>query len=425
MSNASEQMGGRIAVFGGTFNPPHAGHLACVRIALAEFGDRIERILVMPQNEPYYKEAESASPDDRLAMCRLAFADVPQVEVSDMDIVRGGVTYTVDTLADVAQRYPREERPVFILGADSFASLSWWKESDRIARGATFLVISRGEAAEVDVQDRDVWVAEAVAPALSSTEIRERLKRGETVGADVPEPVLCYIRERNLYRADTHMAEPIDVYSEEFLAARKCELFERVGQKRYDHSIGVAETAVELARIYGVDERKAYLAGLLHDWDKAYDDDGIRRRAEEVGLAVPDEVLYEAPQTLHGLTAAAWFADAYPDIPADVLQAISRHTTGAPDMSDLDMVLFIADALEPNRRFAGIDELRAEVGKETLEDLFVSVESFWITLIVGRKRTLHPDTFAVWNTYAARYRNRHPHERGRGNWDAKPFEALE
>ena len=99
-------------------------------------------------------------------------------------------------------------------------------------------------------------------------------------------------------------------------------------------------------------------------------------------------------------------------------------------MSPLDMVIFIADAFEPGRHFEGLDALRARVGIDDLEELFISVEAYWISLIVQRKKTLHPDTFAVWNHYAVRHRERllaqgkRP-DKGPGDWSRKPEDALE
>ncbi|MBR2789639.1 MAG: bis(5'-nucleosyl)-tetraphosphatase (symmetrical) YqeK [Eggerthellaceae bacterium] len=232
-----------------------------------------------------------------------------------------------------------------------------------------------------------------------------------------------FIRQRKLYGVNTVADDRSDVFSDAFRNARKAELLQRVGEMRYAHSLGVADTARSLAETYGADAEKAYLAGLLHDWDKGFDDAGIRARADELGLTIRPDVYRGAPQTLHGVSAAAALGREFPGIPGDVLQAIERHTTGAPDMSTLDMIIFIADALEPGRRFPGLDELRAQVGKVSLEDLFLDVESYWISLIVQRKKTLHPDTFAVWNTYAERYQaRRHPggYERNPGDWSRKP-----
>ena len=412
-----------IGIFGGTFNPPHTGHEAVLRIALAEFGDRLEKVLVVPANEPYYKET-AVPAADRLEMCRRAFAGFGQVEVSDLDIRRGGTTYTVDTLADVKAIYGDDMQPVFILGSDSFASLEWWKDADRLSEECIFLVVKRGSD-EIPDAGRRVWVCQEAAPAVSSTGIRESLGHGDTVDGGVTPQVMWYIQRRNLYGIE--QMTDMDVFSDTFIEARKRELLPRVGERRYAHIMGVADTARELACVYGVDPAKAFLAGLLHDWDKHYDDDGIRARADELGLVIPDEVYQGAPQTLHGLTAAAWFSRAYPEIPADVLQAVSRHTTGAVDMSDLDMVVYIADALEPGRHFEGLDALRAQVGKDSLEELFISVQAYWISLIVTRKRTLHPDTFAVWNHYATRHKLRKAQEGtpAPGDWSRKPAEALE
>ena len=115
-----------------------------------------------------------------------------------------------------------------------------------------------------------------------------------------------------------------DALSDAFLEARERDLRERLGRRRYEHTLGVA--AARRARAYGVDERKARLAGLLHDWDKGYDDAGIRARVEELGLAVDPYVFEEMPWLLHGPTAAAALARAFPCLLRDVVQAIARQS---------------------------------------------------------------------------------------------------
>ncbi len=193
-----------------------------------------------------------------------------------------------------------------------------------------------------------------------------------------------------------------DALSEAFFEARKAELSGRVSEKRFKHVMGVVKAAEKIARAYGVDVRRARLAGLLHDWDKGYDDEGIRKRAREVGISVDPWIFEHQPRLLHGPTAAAALGRAFPQIPADVLQAIDRHTTGEVDMTPLDMVLYCADALEENRRFGRVDELRALIGKATLEELFVAVLGYWTILIIEQGRTLHPRTVEVWNAYAVK-----------------------
>lgn len=208
-----------------------------------------------------------------------------------------------------------------------------------------------------------------------------------------------------------------EALSDEFWQQRKDELEKRVSKKRCAHSLGVAETAESLARLYGVDARKAHLAGLIHDWDKGFDDDGIRARVHELGLEgrIAPEVVEKMPQVLHAHTAAAALAREFPAMPADVLQAIDRHTTGAVDMTPLDMVIYIADCLEPHRRFGEVDQLRELVGKVSLEELFLEVYEYWLYLLLSRQKPLHPDTIKVWNAYAKGVSKRKDHKRGKRN----------
>ena len=197
-------------------------------------------------------------------------------------------------------------------------------------------------------------------------------------------------------------AESAEVLGEAFFEERKVELARRVSEKRFTHVMGVVEEAAIIARAYGVDEREARLAGLLHDWDKAYDDEEIRRRVRELGLQVNPWILEHQPRLLHGPTAAAALGRDYPAIPARILQAIDRHTTGEIDMTPLDMGLYCADALEPNRRFGRVDELRAQIGHVTLEELYVAVLGYWTILIIEQGKTLHPRTVEIWNAYAVK-----------------------
>lgn len=193
---------------------------------------------------------------------------------------------------------------------------------------------------------------------------------------------------------------------EEFYEARREELTLRVGARRLAHVDGVAKTACALARAYGENPLRARLAGLLHDWDKAYDDEGIRRRADELGLEVCPYVYERMARLLHGPTAAAALARDYPQIDPAVLQAVSRHTTAATDMSDLDMIVYVADVIEPHRAFDGLSELRAAAGKAPLEDLFFRAFEYTVKSVIERKKNLYPNTVDVWNCYADRYRDR-------------------
>ncbi len=187
-------------------------------------------------------------------------------------------------------------------------------------------------------------------------------------------------------------------FSEEFFEARRAELEGRVGPRRFQHSLGVADTAAALARVYGADEDEARLAGLLHDWDKGFDDPGILARADEVGLALSDE-LRAMPRVLHGLTAAAALRRDFPVLPETVLTAVERHTLGEVAMGDLDMIIYIADALEPGRTGKTVEKLRKQIGEVPLRELFLEVYAYWVRLIMERRHPMYSRTTEIWNSY--------------------------
>ena len=194
----------------------------------------------------------------------------------------------------------------------------------------------------------------------------------------------------------------MDVLSKEFYDACASELKDRVSEKRYTHVMGVSQTAEDLANRYGIDPDKARLAGLLHDWDKDLDDDAIRDRMVELGLQdkIDPWVVANMPRVLHGPTAAAALSSMFPELPQDVIDAIYKHTTASTDMSDLDKVIYIADAIEPSRRFGAVDELRADVDSLTLDELYLRIYKFWIMALIEHDVVLYPDTLDIWNDLA-------------------------
>lgn len=174
----------------------------------------------------------------------------------------------------------------------------------------------------------------------------------------------------------------------------------RLGEAAASHSLRTAETAAALASTYGVDEDKARLGGLLHDWDRERKKRDLVALAREEGIPVT-EADEAAPKLLHARTGAAGASAALPGLPADVVQAIARHTVGAPDMTDLDKVVYLADMMEPARHFPGVEELRSAVGVLTLDELFaLGYQQSIVHLVTARKR-LHPDTVSVWNAIVA------------------------
>ncbi len=148
--------------------------------------------------------------------------------------------------------------------------------------------------------------------------------------------------------------------------------------------------------------RKARLAGILHDWDKSYDDREIRQRVDDLGIKLDPFVYYNLPRVLHASTASVALGRLFPQLPEDVLRAIGRHTVAAEDMFDLDMVLYCADALEPHRCHESVATMRDKIGVVSLEELFFSVYEYWIMYMLKRGMLLYPSTVDIWNHYAGR-----------------------
>ncbi len=177
-------------------------------------------------------------------------------------------------------------------------------------------------------------------------------------------------------------------------------LGERLSAKGYAHSIAVADTAARLARIYGVDESTAYLAGLLHDWTRECSPDALlsSARAQEIETEAVDE---SVPYLLHARIAARLLRDEFPELSQEVLQAVERHTLGAPDMSDLDRVVYVADQIEPERDERKLEELRDAVGRITLSELYLLTYAVSLRALVRDRRLIHPTTVEAWNAIIA------------------------
>ncbi len=183
----------------------------------------------------------------------------------------------------------------------------------------------------------------------------------------------------------------------------RIKLEKRLTQYRLLHSISVSEIAALMANVYDVDYEHAQLAGLLHDWDKNYTDAMLIKRAETYGIKLPDNSRNIAA-LLHAQTGARAVAEEYPSLPPDIIQAIYRHTSAATDMSPLDMIIYIADMIEPLRSASNLQPLRSIAGKVPLEELFIKCYQSTLEHLIRRRRFIHPDTIEVWNTYAAKDR---------------------
>ena len=174
----------------------------------------------------------------------------------------------------------------------------------------------------------------------------------------------------------------------------------RLSEGALAHSLRVADTAAGLALIYGADPALAKLAGVLHDWDRELNAEELVASASGAGLGV-SEADRAVPYLLHARTGAHGLAEAFPGLAPEVVTAVERHTMGAADMSALDMVVYLADMIEPSRGYPGVQELRDAVGTVPLSELFALGYQHSVAHLVEARCRIHPETVAVWNALVA------------------------
>lgn len=167
-------------------------------------------------------------------------------------------------------------------------------------------------------------------------------------------------------------------------------------ESRYRHSIGVCETAVELARLYGADEEKAYIAGLLHDCAKCFDNETQIAMCKEYGIEL-DKITLACPAVIHAPLGAAVARSEYGIEDEEILRAIRLHTTGGTKMTGLDKIIYIADMIEPTREYNGVDELR-EIAFKDLDEAMLSALQSTLKFNIQKGTVIHPDTLSAWNS---------------------------
>ncbi|MBD8870045.1 nicotinate-nucleotide adenylyltransferase [Nocardioides donggukensis] len=194
----------RVGVMGGTFDPIHHGHLVAASEVQAWFD--LDEVVFVPTGAPWQKSGREVSPaEDRYLMTVIATAANPRFRVSRVDIDRTGPTYTIDTLRDLGQQLPDADL-YFITGADALANIFTWRDAEELFELANFVGCTRpgydlGSEALGDIPAERVTLVEIPALAISSTDCRERTRRGEPVWYLVPDGVVQYIAKHHLYPA--------------------------------------------------------------------------------------------------------------------------------------------------------------------------------------------------------------------------------
>ncbi len=351
----------KIGVYGGSFNPPHLGHMLAVRETMAALG--LDRMLLVPTADPPHKDLPQGSPDarQRLELLRLASEDLSDVEVDDIELRRKGPSYSSDTIRALHERYPNDKL-YLLMGTDMFLSFHTWYKPDKICKHAALVTARReGEdgapGAKLAEQAKalkkqfgaKIFLLENHFLEMSSTEAR-RMLRFQCAEPYLDARVLRAIRAQGLYGVGEDLRGlPFDQLRRISLSLHD--------PKRVPHVIGCCATAAKLARRWGADEELAARAGILHDVTKALGRNAQLRLCEKYGI-MTTEFERAHYKLLHARTGAAVAEHIFGECP-EVRDAIWWHTTGKADMTLLEKILYIADYMEPNRDFDGVAKLRA------------------------------------------------------------------
>ena len=347
----------RIGIYGGTFNPPHIGHIRAAEYALEQLG--LDKLILIPTCLPPHKElaGATAEPEQRLQMLRLC-VNAPGIEVCDMELSRGGVSYSVDTVLQLRKQYP-DGQLILLMGSDMFAIFQQWKDYTTILRNAALGVFCRGDKGEREILARQkelleeegatVFLIENPVVNISSTNLR-RMLVFRCADPFLSPSVKDHIVENGLYgTGEDYRNLPMDRLEQVVVSL--------LNPNRVRHVLGCRDTAAELARIWGADETDAARAGLLHDITKALDGPLQLTLCSQYGIML-DEFSHNNPKTLHALTGSLVAERIFGENKA-VVDAIASHTTGKGNMNTLEKIIYVADYMEPNRDFPGVEELRS------------------------------------------------------------------
>ena len=388
-----------LVIYGGSFNPPHLGHREAVITAMEALHP--DRLLVLPDHDPPHKTLEegSPSPEERLELCRLTFGELPGVEISDLEVRRTGKSYTYDTVRELENTMP-DANLTLLLGTDMLITFEEWYQYEYLLSHCSLAVLARedeDDAAILETAERfrreygaKVRVLTHAPLPMSSTEIREMLSR-RTGAENLTQETYARIIRKRLYGA---LPE---------LSWLREQAYAMLDEKRIAHVAGCESEAIRLAVRWGEDPDTAAEAGILHDITKRFSFEEQLNLCQKYGI-ICDAGELAAPKLLHAKTGAAAAKDLF-GVPDPVYQAIRWHTTGKPDMTLLEKIIYIADYMEPTRDFPGVEKLR-ELAYEDLDSAMLLGLKMSVEEIRQHGQEPYVDTLDAFTWYEERMKER-------------------
>lgn len=328
----------KIAILGGTFNPIHKEHIRLARQAVIELG--LDELLVMPTFLPPHKNVIPIDGEDRLNMLKFAFKDDEKITVSDFEIQNKGKSYTYLTVEHFKAQC--DCKLYFIVGGDMLTDFKTWKYPERILSACDLCVFDREDYFTDYQAEREYFIKTFgkefiklgyVGKKESSTKIRIYNALGLDISGMTDPAVVQYIKQNDLYNGDKYTRY----------------IKENLPEKRRIHTASVVETAMKKVKELNLDSQKVFLSALLHDCAKYLDPSTF-----------PDFKLdSQVPKPVVHAFLGAYVAEKVLGITdEEILDAIKYHTSGKANMSKLAKLIFLADMVEENRTYEGVERLR-------------------------------------------------------------------
>lgn len=369
----------KVCIYSGTFNPVHNAHVKVIKGVLDEFN--FDKIIIIPNNLPPHKSAEHiATAKDRLNMLKLALCD-ERIEISDIEVKRGGKSYSYDTVLEVKKQYNIDGKVDFLIGTDAILGIKSWHKYEELIKELNFVVVQRQEDTNIEaaiksleISDLSYKISSVPYLDISSSEIRRIFREKGMPQEAIPEKVLQYITEKELYQ-DYNFSQILETLENEY-------------NGHLEHSVAVAELASRLAKKYEIDENQAYLAGILHDCVKYIGIDKIKKLIKEHNIEVFEHEI-NAPKTLHAPVGAFVAEHTFGIKDEKILEAIRFHTIGRCEMTLLEKIIFIADKIEPVTREP---EFRAKIEPELEISLDHAIFAYFELLVKKLKSENAPIT---------------------------------
>lgn len=387
----------KIGLFGGTFNPVHQGHVALAEHYTKALG--LDKLLVIPTKKPPHKGApDLAAGTVRLKLCHLAFSKMDKAVVTDIELQRKGKSFTIDTVRKLVGSEKKAEW-YLIVGSDMFLTFSQWKQWQELLSLTTLCTAARslGQLPELyDMREslskygKRPMVFDFPVIDISSTEVRDRLAGKKDCFDCLEAQVYARILTTQLYTQSPPNNQTL-------IAAYKNLLQTMINPARYSHSLNVAEQAVNLAKHYGENEEKAYIAGLLHDVCKNMPAKQQLQWIKKSDIIL-DNSLQMQPLVWHGFAGAAYLQIAIGISDKNILNAVCFHTVARGGMSKLEQILYLADLTSKERDYPDVENMRAaafdslEIGMQ--EALVYSVKT-----LSEKRKPICQYTYQAYNQY--------------------------